>query len=138
MPAIEAFLATAVVPIRISAIDGDFPFICSIWFHFHDDALWCAAHERTKLIQLLRNNPRCAFDVSPNEPPYRGVRGKAIAQLHRNDVAQKTLETLTTRYLDNNNSNLRAWLLSRSHEEYAIQLNPTWITSWDYSDRMAP
>jgi hypothetical protein len=80
--------------------------------------------------------PLCAFDLSTNDMPYRGLRGRGNARcLPERGVA--VLERLIDRYLPNRHTPLAAWLLSRSADEVAIEITPTWQTTWDYSARMS-
>jgi hypothetical protein len=40
------------------------------------------------------------------------------------------------RYLGKRESRLAQWLLGRADEEYVVRIAPSWITSWDFSERM--
>ena len=39
--------------------------------------LLAAVHRDAKIVRRLRDNPKCAFEIALNTPPYRGVRGQA-------------------------------------------------------------
>lgn len=80
-------------------------------------------------------NPQVAFDVSTNDLPYRGVRGRGRATC-RTAADNSQLEELLTRYLGNTEGQLAEWLLSRTGNESVITIEPTWLTSWDFSKRM--
>lgn len=134
---ISAFLEEAVIPVRIAVPDGEYPMICSVWF-LHDAArgeLLCVSHKDSRLIKLLTRHPHCGFEIAPNAPPYKGVRGKADISLDPRQ-ARLTLERLIARYLGDGNQSLANWLLSRADDEIVIRLKPVSITSWDYSNRM--
>ena len=88
------------------------------------------------ILGYLREDPRCAFEVAPNDPPYCGVRGQAEATLSM-DGAGALLERLIARYLGDTNPSLSKWLLSRAEEEWLIRLDPTWVSAWDYRGRMS-
>jgi hypothetical protein len=139
LEAMETFLDGAVIPIRIAVLDGQFPLICSIWFYFDASTkqFVCASHERSKLIRVLEKVDRCGFEIATNDSPYRGIRGKAVATLSRANVST-SLHRLVDRYLGSTNAGLGQWLLSRVDEEYEIRLTPTWMTAWDYGQRMDP
>ena len=64
-----------------------------------------------------------------------GVRGKANAKLVP-EKGGEILGKLIDRFLDDSNSELGNWLLSRKETETAICIEPIWIYSWDYSKRM--
>ncbi|WP_373097072.1 pyridoxamine 5'-phosphate oxidase family protein [Zhongshania sp.] len=131
-----AFLNNNLIPVRLAAIDKDgFPVICSLWFIYQDGELLCASHASAKIIRVLKENPHCAFEVSINSVPYKGVRGKAIANL-KSDADGAVLSQLIARYLGDSQPKLSKWLLSRRKDEYAIHLKITSQSSWDFSERM--
>ncbi len=133
---IETYLLDADIPIRLACNGKEgYPVLCSMWFQLADDSLWCASHESSRVIAALKDNPKCAFEVASNEMPYRGVRGQADVVLHR-AAAADVLERLMARYLDESNASLAAWLRSRVGGEYAIELQPRWVSAWDYRHRM--
>jgi hypothetical protein len=133
---VREFLAEARIPMRLAANTGSgFPVILSLWFLPDEDELLAAVHRDAKIAKRLRADPRCAFEIAPNEPPYCGVRGQATARLE-SDGASALLERLLVRYLGSTDSNLGRFLLGRAEEELVIRLRPTWIASWDYGRRM--
>ena len=130
------FLSTQDSPIRLAVIDDDgFPIVCSLWFILNDDHILCASHASAKIIRVLKKNPNCAFEVSINEMPYKGVRGKAIASLEK-DSDGLVLGRLLERYVGNSQPSLTKWLLSRRQDEYAIRLEIKTMSTWDFSARM--
>lgn len=131
-----AFLREQRSPLRLAVIDKDgFPIACSLWYILDGEDILCASHASAKIIRVLKDNPHCAFDVSVNELPYRGVRGKALATLTK-DRDGLVLTKLIDRYIGDSQPSLKRWLLSRSAEEYAIRLTPKTLSSWDYGQRM--
>jgi hypothetical protein len=133
---VREFLAESAIPMRLAANTGSgFPIVLSLWFLPEGDELLAAVHRSARIAKRLRADNRCAFEVAPNEPPYRGVRGQALATLEQ-DGARTLLERLLRRYLGSTNSNLGRFLLGRADEEFVVRLKPQWIASWDYSSRM--
>jgi hypothetical protein len=118
-----------------SNTDSGFPVILSLWFLPEEDELLAAVHRDARIVKRLRADPRCAFEIAPNEPPYRGVRGRAIASLDPNR-ASALLQRLLDRYLGSSDSSLGRFLLARAEEELIVRLQPSRIASWDYSQRM--
>ena len=133
--AIFDYLETANVPVRVAVLDGDYPLICSLWYEMKDQSLICVSHKNSTIAKLLQREKRCAFEVASNHPPYKGVRGKADVTVDDEEVESK-LRRLIHRYLGSSNHSLAHWLLSRSEDELAFVLEPQWLTSWDYSNRM--
>lgn len=130
------FLTSAKIPMRLACNGNNgAPLVASHWYQFEDGLLYLAIHCNSHVASLLQQNPHCGFEVAADTAPYRGVRGQGRATLTR-DGAGARLEGLILRYLGNTDSKLARWLLSRANEEYAVCIAPTWITSWDYSQRM--
>jgi nitroimidazol reductase NimA-like FMN-containing flavoprotein (pyridoxamine 5'-phosphate oxidase superfamily) len=133
---IEEHLAQSIVPVRLGCADGTgWPVVVSLWYLFEDGALWCATPARSRVAKWLARDPRCAFEVAPEAPPYFGVRGQGRATLLRADAAD-VLRRLARRYLGGDSSEFARWLLSRRVPEVAIRIEPVRIASWDFSARM--
>jgi hypothetical protein len=132
----RAFLADARIPMRLAAnTSSGFPVVLSLWFLPEQDELLAAVHQDARIAKRLSEDPRCAFEIAPNEPPYRGVRGQARARLETKG-AGALLERLLERYLGSTDSELGRFLLGRADEELVVRLRPLSIASWDYSERM--
>lgn len=50
--------------------------------------------------------------------------------IHRNVIS------LDERYLGTRDSHFAKWLIDRRDNEVAIRIVPSWITAWDYAQRM--
>ena len=115
--------------------DSGFPVVLSLWFLAEGDEIFGAVHRDARIAQRLRADPRCAFEIAPNEPPYFGVRGQATASLELAG-ARELLERLLQRYVGTTDSKLGRFLLGRADEELVVRLKPKWIGTWDYRERM--
>lgn len=133
---IGRFLDDARIPLRLACVGGDgAPLLCSLWYLRHEDSLWCATQRSARLAGWLANDPRCAFEVAGDDPPYRGVRGQGEAELSDAE-GPAVLGRLVDRYLGTRESAFARWLLSRQQDEVAIRIRPAWMTSWDFTRRM--
>ncbi len=133
---VREFLAASCIPMRLAANTASgFPVILSLWFLPDGDDLLAAVHQEARIAERLRDDPRCAFEIAPNEPPYRGVRGQATASLEP-EGASALLGNLLDRYLGSRDSSLARFLLGRADEELVVRLRPSLIASWDYAARM--
>ena len=133
---IERFFQQERVPLRIACNGASgHPVIASLWFLPLDGTLWCATQRTASLVSLLRKDHRCAFEVARETAPYRGVRGRALAEL-REERGEEILRLLIDRYLEDPNSRLARWLLSRARHETAIAIEPLTLLSWDFRERM--
>ncbi|MEM9404815.1 MAG: pyridoxamine 5'-phosphate oxidase family protein [Acidobacteriota bacterium] len=132
------FLSSAVIPVRLSVLKaGGAPALASLWFEPHEDALWCAVQEDAFIARCLGNDPRCAFEVAGDLPPYKGLRGPATGRVEAAE-GKDVLARLLDRYLGEGNAELRDWLWSRAESEVALRIVPERITRWDFSARMQP
>lgn len=133
---IQRFLRESRIPVRIACNGASgHPVLVSLWFVARDGELWCATQRSASVASLLTRDPRCAFEVSVEAPPYLGVRGTGIATLH-DDRGEEILRVLIERYLGDTHSKLARFLLARTEQETAIRIEPQTLVSWDYRERM--
>ena len=132
---LKEFLVSSKIPMRVSVLDGDYPLVCSVWFEYLDGKLVIVSHRESKLAKVLVSQRKCGFEIASNNPPYRGVRGKADV-LYELGNSEGTLRRIIRRYLGETNQGLESWLLSRVKHEMKFTLHPKWVTSWDYGERM--
>ena len=124
-----------VVPVRFACLSGGAPLICSLWYLYEDGKFWLATQKGASVVNFVRANPNCGIEVAGEQPPYRGVRGQGVARLDA-AAGPAILERLIHRYLGESDSSFARWLLSRRNDEIAIEVDPIWLTSWDFSPRM--
>lgn len=133
-----AFLTETTAPIRLACrTPRDRLWMLSLWFRWDDEgeALWCATSANADVVSYLEASDDVAFEVSTNDPPYRGVRGEGTATIHP-DPEKDLLERLVVRYLGDTDSDLAQGLLSADREEVRIRIDPRKLYSWDFTDRM--
>lgn len=134
---IEHFLGETRIPARVACITvSGAPLVCSLWFLYEADALWCATRQDADVVAMLAREPRCAFEIAGDAPPYRGVRGQGRATLSSGDGAG-ILGRLVDRYVDDRRTHFARWLLARQDREVAIRIDFEWLTSWDFTARMS-
>jgi hypothetical protein len=132
-----AFLDESVIPLRLAAVaPSGWPLVVSLWFARDGDTLLCATQQSSPLVTALAREPRCAFEVAGCEPPYRGVRGRALVTVEP-DAELEILRRLVERYLGDTEGRFASWLLGRTTPEVALRLDPVEVSSWDYRGRMA-
>ncbi len=134
---IDRHLRETTIPLRLACVDPDgAPLVLSLWYLWRDDSIWCATSPGARVVALLRDEPRCGFEVARDEPPYRGVRGQGRAELVP-EMGGSILEALVDRYVGTRESGFARWLLSRRNDEMAIRIVPTKLSSWDFARRMS-
>jgi hypothetical protein len=125
-----------VIPVRLACLGSTgAPVVLSLWFLYRDGAFWCASRPTARVVRHLERDPRCAFEVARDAPPYRGVRGQGRASVRRGQGGA-LLGELLDRYLGGRDSPLARRLLAGAADEVAIRVGPTRLASWDYSERM--
>jgi len=135
--AVEEFLQDVAIPIRLATRrpDGS-PWMVTLWYRYDDESFECATSANADVVRYLRNDPAVAFDVSTNDPPYRGVRGNGRVTIAGDDD-KAVLRDLIERYLGGTDSPLAERLLDEGRDEVRIRVRPRSIYSWDYRGRMA-
>lgn len=132
-----AFLESARVPVRLACHthDGGL-WMLSLWFRHRDGYLECATSATADVVSYLRADSGVSFEVSTNEPPYRGVRGAGVATVEP-DEDKRLIRALLKRYLGGTDSELAAFLLSDEREEVRLRIDASRWHTWDFSDRMS-
>jgi nitroimidazol reductase NimA-like FMN-containing flavoprotein (pyridoxamine 5'-phosphate oxidase superfamily) len=134
---VAAFLEATTVPIRLSCRTGDdHLWMLSLWYRYEEGRLHCATAADADVVGYLREHDEVAFEVSTNDPPYRGVRGNGRPRIEP-DEGKALLRGLLERYLGGTDSSLADRLLDEGREEVRIVIEPRKVFSWDYGDRMA-
>ncbi|ELY60112.1 hypothetical protein C491_02390 [Natronococcus amylolyticus DSM 10524] len=159
---IAAFLEAETIPIRLGCrTPAGHPWMVSLWYRRRlpeagptdggddgaeresgDEAdgsdrwiLECATAASADVVAYLRETPEVSFEVSTNDPPYAGVRGRGTASLEP-DPEKEVLQDLLERYLGGTESELARTLLDEDREEVTITIEPAVVYGWDYSGRM--
>jgi len=134
---VREFLEQVRIPIRLASITtSGWPVLISLWYLYQDGLLYCATQEGAKITRYIEKNNQVAFEIAADDPPYCGVRGKAIARVD-DQLGVKILERLLVRYLGGTENDLAKNLLAKKETEVAIVLEPLRIFTWDFRQRMA-
>ncbi|MFB6218051.1 MAG: pyridoxamine 5'-phosphate oxidase family protein [Halobacteriaceae archaeon] len=133
---VRSYLEEAVVPVRLAThTPAGGPWLLSLWYRFRAGSLWCATHAAADVVEYIDADDRVAFEVSTNDPPYRGVRGAGRASVEP-DPEKELLRALLDRYLGGAEGDLAEALLAPEREEVRIEIDPAKVYAWDFSDRM--
>jgi len=133
---ILAFLDRTRVPMRIAVNrPSGYPMVTPIWHHWADGAIWSATRPNSALARALERDDRCAFDISIDQPPYKGIRGKGRVLLEKDGGV--LLGILIDKFMSNEAPRFREMLLRKADDEYAIKIIPERLTSWDFTQRMS-
>lgn len=133
---VDEFLDRTQVPLRIACNAAmEYPLLASLWFLPADGALWCATPRSAQIAKRLERDAACAFEISLEAPPYRGVRGQGRARLHV-DRGEAVLRSLLDRYVGGTRTEFARTLLAKAADEVAIEIVPRSLVSWDFTERM--
>ena len=97
--------------------------------------IYCATQKTAKILHYLENQPICGFEISADQPPYKGSRGEGIVKIIPTK-GPEILNILIKKYLGEKESTLSKFLRVNSKNEIAIEITPTKIFHYDYSKRM--
>ena len=124
------------IPIRLGFIKPNgAPSIISLWYIDMNGKIYCATQKTAKIIHYLKNQPICGFEISADQPPYKGSRGEGIVKIIPTK-GPEILNILIKKYLGEKESILSKFLRVHSKNEIAIEITPTKIFHYDYSKRM--
>ena|SRR6056297_1629548 len=149
---VDEFLGAARVPVRLGCrTPSGHPWIVSLWFAWDSDAeavdgdgddsahpagaIRCATSANADLVEFVDHDDSVSFDVSTNDPPYKGVRGRGRATV-RPDEGKRLLRSLLKKYLGGTDNSTADRLLRPEREEVEIRIEPERLHTWDYSERM--
>ena len=133
----ENYLTQIKIPLRLACLNsGGWPVVLSLWYLYRNGQLFCATQASAKVVQYLRQQPRCGFEIAADEPPYCGLRGHGEAEI-RADIGHEILEQVLLRYTGGLNHALASRLRAKSANEVAIVITPRVVFTWNYTDRMA-
>ncbi|MGM0447998.1 MAG: pyridoxamine 5'-phosphate oxidase family protein [Methanobacteriota archaeon] len=135
---VDEFLAAARVPVRLGCrTPSDHPWIVSLWFAWDPDAaaIRCATSASADLVEFVEHDGEVSFDVSTNDPPYKGVRGRGRVTVLP-DEDKRLLRSLLTKYLGGTDNPTADRLLRPEREEVEIRIEPDRLHTWDYTERM--
>ena len=125
-----------VTPLRFSCMTpSGFPSIISLWYLHKDGKIYCATQKNAKVISYIKNNNKCAFEITTGHFPYKGIRGHGKVKI-REDIAGEILDALIDRFIGNRESFLSRYLIKRKENEVALEITPSKLFPWDYSNRM--
>lgn len=133
---LEVYFKETKIPLRLGFVnEAGWPMVVSLWYLYEEGFLYCATQLNAKVVAYLTSDPRCAYEVASDQPPYCGVRGRALATID-SVRGLEILEQLLLRYLGTVDNSLAKKLLTRSVPEVAIRLELQSSYTWNFTDRM--
>ena len=106
-----------------------------VWFRFSGDTFEVVMGLKDHKLELLRRDPRCTLLIFETEPPFRGVRVRAKAELVPDEGSAARL-AIATRYLGAEEGRRYADT-SRRPPGYVVRLRGEFAKAWDLSESLA-
>ncbi len=132
----QEYLDQTIIPLRLAcATESGWPAVLSLWYLYQDGSLFCATQASAKVVQYLQGDPRCAFEIASDQPPYCGIRGQARAEIV-SERGEDVLVQLLYRYQGGLDNKLARTLMKGRAAEVAIRLDPVSVHAWNFSPRM--
>ena len=130
------FLRERTIPVRLAChTPSGGLWMLSLWYRYREGQVECATGANADVVRFLRRDPAVAFEISTNQPPYRGVRGAGTVDIAP-DENKETLAALVDRYLGDTNEGLAKRLLDPEREEVRLTVDIERASTWDFSNRM--
>jgi nitroimidazol reductase NimA-like FMN-containing flavoprotein (pyridoxamine 5'-phosphate oxidase superfamily) len=132
------FLSNSASTILLGTVDAQGePNIHPTWFYFDDKSskLYLFTGSKSRKVGNIRKNPRVYFDVDDDQPPYKGVRGKADARILPKGGSSVALTgKIIQKYLPLSDPVAKEYLEEvEEGEAVVIELSPRYFSTWDNS-----
>jgi nitroimidazol reductase NimA-like FMN-containing flavoprotein (pyridoxamine 5'-phosphate oxidase superfamily) len=133
--AVEAYLHDRAIPIRLGCrTPAGVPWMLSLWYQYRDETFHCATAAEADVVRHVEHEPHVSFEVSDDQPPYKGVRGHGLVTVEPD--GKPLLRELLERYVGGTDSGFARRLLAPDRDEVRLVLEPRKLYSWDFGDRM--
>ena len=134
---IERFLESK-LNLQLATIDqkGE-PNIQPVWFYYDRDGekLTISTSKSAKKTQNLRNKPVAYFSVDDENLPYKGVKGRGIANIVEDiDRVVSQADRISMKYLSTLDHPIAKTItdISKKGEVVIVEISPKFFSSWDY------
>jgi nitroimidazol reductase NimA-like FMN-containing flavoprotein (pyridoxamine 5'-phosphate oxidase superfamily) len=124
------------LPIRMAFIDekGE-PLVTPTGYYFDEtkNRIYITTPSSSKKVQSLSNNDIVGFTIDDSTPPFKGVKGKGKAVIHRDIAYNKDIiKKFILRVLGNRNNPAADFVLSQieSGNNVIIEIIPRYFSTW--------
>src|SRR5918912_3302719 len=136
----ERFLESK-LNLQIATIDekGE-PNIQPVWFYYDKDQgkLSIITSKSAKKTQNLSNRPTIYFSIDDENPPYKGVKGKANATIVEDpNTILHQAEKISMKYIGTLDHPVAKEMADRSKngEGVLVEITPKFFSTWDFGKR---
>jgi PPOX class probable F420-dependent enzyme len=135
--AVRVFLDRALPALLgvVSTLDADGgPHLVPVWYRYDGERIHIWTLEKRRWVQNLRRDPRVAFSVQEDKPPYAAVslRGHATILTSDSDEVTQEIYRITRRYVAEPGVDeyVQAW----SHLRTIVSITPEKLHAWEDRD----
>jgi len=139
---IKDILTTETLMIHLGTVDEKgHANIHPAWYYYDAsmDKLYVQTGKQSKKTYNVRNNEMIYFCIDDQNPPYKGVRGKASVNIHE-DVNFNTpiAEKILIKYLGNLQHPSAKTLLAAQNKGQLVvlEISPIYYSAWDNSKQL--
>ena len=133
---IDEFLGKSKTILRLGSVDlKDEPMIHPVWYHYATNRLYLMTDKNSRKVKNMSRRSRVYFSVDTDSTPNRGVKGKGIASIVKDDRKMMEIaEKIVSKYLGGLGSPMAKGLIDmvRSGKEAVIEITPSYYSVWDY------
>ncbi|MDX1441028.1 MAG: pyridoxamine 5'-phosphate oxidase family protein [Nitrosopumilaceae archaeon] len=135
---VKNFLSNSKLNLLLGTIDskGE-PNVHPVWYHYQDDNLYIETGKTAKKAKNIQKNHNVYFCIDDETIPYKGVRGKAKANVI-DDVSTMLpiAEKIMLKYTGSLDNKVAKFLLDgvKSNQSIILELEPRYFATWDHSD----
>ena len=134
---VETFLESK-LNLQLATIDQESePNIQPVWFYYdkNEEKLAISTNKSAKKTQNLRIKPVIYFSIDDENLPYKGVKGKGIANIVEDvDRVVPQADRISLKYLCTLDHSIAKMITdnSKKGEVVVIEIRPKFFSTWDY------
>ncbi len=133
---LDKFLAKPNI-LRLAIIDerDGWPIVHPVWYYYKAGRFLIATDRQGVKARSLRKNPNVYFlvDVSPDDGPPMGVRGKGLAKVIDDpDYAAKLTMQNTIRYMGTIETEKAKEVMELGKNSSVVEIKPVYMATWKF------
>jgi PPOX class probable F420-dependent enzyme len=110
------------------------PHLVPVWYRYAGERIYIWTLETRRWVKNLARDPRVAFSVQEDEPPYMAVtlRGRATITTGDGEDVTQEIRRITARYVEE--PHVAEYMRKWAHLRTIISITPEQISGWVDSD----
>jgi len=130
---IRAFLTRTAPPMLgvVGTLDLDGgPHLVPVWYRYDGERITIWTIETRRWVKNLARDPRVAFSVQEDKPPYAAIslRGVAIITTSDGEAVTQEIRQITRRYVEE--PEIEAYIQQWRHLRTIVSITPDRISGW--------